>query len=144
MVTQVELIGEIDDAEKAGIPERRQALLLPIDWPEPFGLVMIEAMACGTPVIAFNRGSVPEIVDHGVTGFIVADEAECVAAPAGAAAVAQRRSAHRFEQRFTARSDGGRLSGALSPPGCPRASGAAYRAVGLEAMMPVGTGWGEP
>ena len=49
------------------------ALLVPIDWPEPFGLVMIEAMACGTPVIAFNRGSVPEVIDDGVTGFIVED-----------------------------------------------------------------------
>ena len=56
------------------------ALLMPIDWPEPFGLVMIEAMACGTPVIAFNRGSVPEIIEDGVTGFIVEDEAEAVAA----------------------------------------------------------------
>ena len=53
---------------------------MPIDWPEPFGLVMIEAMACGTPVIAYNRGSVPEIIDDGVTGFIVEDETSAVAA----------------------------------------------------------------
>ena len=58
----------------------RTALLFPIDWPEPFGLVMIEAMACGTPVIAFNRGSVPEVIDDGVTGFIVEDETGAVAA----------------------------------------------------------------
>ena len=56
------------------------ALLLPIDWPEPFGLVMIEAMACGTPVIAFNRGSVPEVIDDGVSGFIVEDETGALAA----------------------------------------------------------------
>ena len=73
--TQIELIGEIDDAEKPAFLSGAMALLLPIDWPEPFGLVMIEAMACGTPVIAFNRGSVPEIIEHGVTGFIVEDEA---------------------------------------------------------------------
>ena len=54
--------------------------MLPIDWPEPFGLVMIEAMACGTPVIAYNRGSVPEIVDDGLTGFIVEDEMSAVGA----------------------------------------------------------------
>jgi glycosyltransferase involved in cell wall biosynthesis len=53
---------------------------MPIDWPEPFGVVLIEAMACGTPVVAFNRGSIPEIVDHGVTGFIVEDESEAAAA----------------------------------------------------------------
>ena len=64
----VELIGEINDAEKPDFLSGAIALLVPIDWPEPFGLVMIEAMACGTPVIAFNRGSVPEIVEHGVTG----------------------------------------------------------------------------
>ena len=56
------------------------ALLVPIDWPEPFGLVMIEAMACGTPVIAFNRGSVPEVIEDGVTGFIVEDEQGAIGA----------------------------------------------------------------
>ena len=76
----VELIGEINDAEKPDFLSGAIALLVPIDWPEPFGLVMIEAMACGTPVIAFNRGSVPEIIEHGVTGLIVEDEAEAVAA----------------------------------------------------------------
>ena len=76
----VELIGEINDAEKPDFLSGAIALLVPIDWPEPFGLVMIEAMACGTPVIAFNRGSVPEIVEHGVTGLIVEDEASAVAA----------------------------------------------------------------
>ena len=67
------IIGEINDEEKSEFLSGAIALLVPIDWPEPFGLVMIEAMACGTPVIAFNRGSVPEIVDEGVTGFVVED-----------------------------------------------------------------------
>ena len=67
----VEFIGEIGDSQKAAFLAGAHALLFPIDWPEPFGLVMIEAMACGTPVIAFSRGSVPEVIDDGVTGFIV-------------------------------------------------------------------------
>ena len=65
----VEFIGEIADNQKAEFLSGAHALLFPIDWPEPFGLVMIEAMACGTPVIAFNRGSVPEVLDDGVTGL---------------------------------------------------------------------------
>ena len=75
----VEFVGEIGEREKADVPRRRPALLFPIDWPEPFGLVMIEAMACGTPVIAFPCGSVPEVIDHGVTGFLVdtIEEADC-------------------------------------------------------------------
>ena len=71
---QVDYIGEINDKHKSEFLSGAMALLVPIDWPEPFGLVMIEAMACGTPVIAFNRGSVPEVIDDGVTGFIVEDE----------------------------------------------------------------------
>ena len=75
---------------------------MPIDWPEPFGLVMIEAMACGTPVIAFNRGSVPEIIEDGVTGFIVEDEIGAVGA---VDRLSQSTAAIRkqFEERFTAR-----------------------------------------
>ena len=69
----VEYIGEINDNEKSEFLSGAIALLVPIDWPEPFGLVMIEAMACGTPVIAFNRGSVPEVIEDGLTGFIVED-----------------------------------------------------------------------
>jgi glycosyltransferase involved in cell wall biosynthesis len=65
----VDYIGEINDAQKSEFLSGAIALLVTIDWPEPFGLVMIEAMACGTPVIAFNRGSVPEIVEHGLTGI---------------------------------------------------------------------------
>ena len=72
--TSVEYIGEITDAEKSEFLSGAVALLVPIDWPEPFGLVMIEAMACGTPVIAFNRGSVPEIIEDGLNGFVVEDE----------------------------------------------------------------------
>ena len=67
----VEFIGEIDDSQKPAFLSGAKALVFPIDWPEPFGLVMIEAMACGTPVIAFNSGSVPEVIDDGLTGFII-------------------------------------------------------------------------
>ena len=67
----VEFIGEIDEHDKADFLGRATALLFPIDWPEPFGLVMIEAMACGTPVIAYRRGSVPEIIEENVSGFLV-------------------------------------------------------------------------
>ena len=99
----VELIGEITDAEKPDFLSGAIALLVPIDWPEPFGLVMIEAMACGTPVIAFNHGSVPEIVEPGVTGLIVEDETQAVAAIGQAAYLPRGRVRRRFEQRFTAR-----------------------------------------
>src|SRR5262249_14383168 len=68
---QIQLIGEVNDRKKETFLCGADALLFPIDWPEPFGLVMIEAMACGTPVVAFRRGSVPEILEDGVTGFIV-------------------------------------------------------------------------
>ncbi len=99
----VELIGEINDAQKPDFLSGAAALLLPIDWPEPFGLVMIEAMACGTPVIAFNRGSVPEIVEDGVTGCIVEDEQAAIAAVPRARALDRARIRRRFEERFTAR-----------------------------------------
>ena len=96
----VEYIGEIADAEKCEFLGNARALLLPGDWPEPFGLVMIEAMACGTPVIAFPCGSVPEVVEDGVTGFIVADVA-AAAAVARAGDLDRRRVRERFDQRFT-------------------------------------------
>src|SRR5262249_38720672 len=67
----VEFVGEIGEHEKGGLLGGAAALLFPIDWPEPFGMVMIEAMACGTPIVAFRNGSVPEVVEPGVTGFIV-------------------------------------------------------------------------
>ncbi|SMF97977.1 glycosyltransferase family 4 protein [Burkholderia singularis] len=99
----VEFIGEIADHEKAAFLSGAHALLFPIDWPEPFGLVMIEAMACGTPVIAFNRGAVPEVIDDGVSGFIVEDEIGAVAAVNRLPGLSRARVRQRFEQRFTAR-----------------------------------------
>ncbi|MFO1112171.1 MAG: glycosyltransferase family 4 protein [Bradyrhizobium sp.] len=99
----VEYIGEIGDREKPVFLSGALALLLPIDWPEPFGLVMIEAMACGTPVIAYNRGSVAEIVDDGLTGFVVEDEISAVAAVARIATLDRGEIRDVFEQRFTAR-----------------------------------------
>src|SRR6201997_4134972 len=99
----VEYIGEIDDTQKSEFLSGAIALLVPIDWPEPFGLVMIEAMACGTPVIAFNRGSVPEIVEHGVTGFIVEDAPSAAGAVRDVASLSRRAIRRRFEERFTAR-----------------------------------------
>jgi len=80
-----------------------EALLFPIDWPEPFGLVMIEAMACGTPVIAYRAGSVPEVVEDGVTGFIVESEEEAVAAVSKLGRLDRRMIRARFEERFSAR-----------------------------------------
>jgi len=100
---QIQLIGEIGDAEKPAFLSGAKALLLPIDWPEPFGLVMIEAMACGTPTIAYPAGSVPEVIDHGVTGFIVHDEAEAVTAVSRLNEVSAAAIRQRFEDRFTAR-----------------------------------------
>jgi glycosyltransferase involved in cell wall biosynthesis len=100
---QIRLVGELDDAGKGELLRGASALLFPIDWPEPFGLVMIEAMACGTPVIAFRRGSVPEVIDEGVTGFIVDTEDEAIAAIARIGELDRRRVRATFERRFTAR-----------------------------------------
>jgi glycosyltransferase involved in cell wall biosynthesis len=97
----VEFIGEIADDQKASFLSGAHALLFPVDWPEPFGLVMIEAMACGTPVIAFNRGSVPEVVDEGLSGFIVEDEISAVAAVNRLHTLPRTRVRQRFEERFT-------------------------------------------
>ena len=99
----VEMIGEISDKQKPAFLSGATALLMPIDWPEPFGLVMIEAMACGTPVIAFNRGSVPEIVEDGLTGFIVEDVEGAMAAVSRLHTLDRGRVRRRFEERFTAR-----------------------------------------
>ena len=98
----VHYIGEIGDAEKAEFLGNAAALLFPIDWAEPFGLVMIEAMACGTPVIAWNRGSVPEVVDPGVTGFVVSNLEEAVSAVGLIGNLDRRRIRDVFDQRFTA------------------------------------------
>ena len=99
----VEFIGEISDREKPEFLSGAIALLAPIDWPEPFGLVLIEAMACGTPVIAFNRGAVPEVIENGLTGFVVEDESSAVAAVEKVARLSREKVRARFEQRFTAR-----------------------------------------
>jgi glycosyltransferase involved in cell wall biosynthesis len=99
----VEFVGEINDAQKPDFLSGAHALLFPIDWPEPFGLVMIEAMACGTPVIAFNRGSVPEVMDDGISGFIVEDEAGAIAALGRLGELDRARVRQQFERRFTAR-----------------------------------------
>ena len=100
---QVRLIGEVNDRAKQGFLAGAAALLFPIDWPEPFGLVMIEAMACGTPVIAFRSGSVPEVVDHGITGFVVSDEEEAIQAIKRLGELDRRRIRAQFEKRFTSR-----------------------------------------
>jgi glycosyltransferase involved in cell wall biosynthesis len=99
----VEYIGEIADQEKPEFLSGAMALLVPIDWPEPFGLVMIEAMACGTPVIAYNRGSVPEVVEDGVTGFIVEDELSAAGAINNLSILSRTVIRRRFEERFTSR-----------------------------------------
>jgi glycosyltransferase involved in cell wall biosynthesis len=98
----VTYIGEIGDEQKSDFLGQARALLFPIDWPEPFGLVMIEAMACGTPVIAWRCGSVPEIVEHGVTGWIVDDIGQAVAAVDAVRHLSRSRIRAAFEQRFTA------------------------------------------
>jgi len=99
----VEMIGEISERKKPAFLSGAIGLLMPIDWPEPFGLVMIEAMSCGTPVIAFNRGSVPEVIDDGVTGFIVEDETTAIAAVGCLDRLDRAAVRARFEMRFTAR-----------------------------------------
>ena len=98
----IEFVGEIGDEAKSGFLGGAQALLFPIDWPEPFGLVMIEAMACGTPVVAYGCGSVPEVIDDGVTGFIVSNEDEAVAAVGRTASLNRRDVRRRFDERFSA------------------------------------------
>jgi glycosyltransferase involved in cell wall biosynthesis len=98
----VEFIGEIGDADKPSFLGNAKALLFPIDWPEPFGLVMIEAMACGTPVVAFRCGSVPEVVDDGVTGFIVDDVDDAIRAVGQLDELDRHRVRATFELRFSA------------------------------------------
>jgi glycosyltransferase involved in cell wall biosynthesis len=99
----VDFIGEIGDDQKSEFLSGAIALLVPIDWPEPFGLVMIEAMACGAPVVAFNRGSVSEIIEDGVTGFVVEDETSAAGAVREIGALSRATVRRRFEERFTAR-----------------------------------------
>lgn len=99
----VDYIGEINDHEKPDFLSGAIGLLLPIDWPEPFGMVMIEAMACGALVIAYNRGSVPEIMEENLTGFIVEDEMSAVAAVNRLNQIDRVAVRKQFEARFTAR-----------------------------------------
>lgn len=98
----VEFIGEIDDEKKGDFLGNASALLFPIDWPEPFGLVMIEAMACGTPVIAWGNGSVPEVIEHGVSGMIVSSLEEAVEAARHIHRLDRKAVRESFEMRFTA------------------------------------------
>ena len=99
----VEYVGEIGDAEKAPFLSGAIGMLMPVNWPEPFGLAMIEAMACGTPVIAYNRGSVPEVVEDGLTGFVVEDELSAIGAVRRLHSLSRAAVRARFEERFTAR-----------------------------------------
>jgi hypothetical protein len=98
----VEFIGEINDSQKQDFLGRARALLFPIRWPEPFGLVMIEAMACGTPVIAFNCGAVPEVMEDGLTGFVVDDIQGAVAAVGKLDRLFRPSIRSRFQERFSA------------------------------------------
>ena len=136
----VEFIGEIGDDEKSEFLGNARALLFPIDWPEPFGLVMIEAMACGTPVIAWNCGSVPEVIEDGVTGFIVGSEQEAAVALRDIGRIDRARVRKVFEQRFTATAMAWRylelyhrLTGRVAPkmPGVARTAGAVDSVGGL-------------
>ncbi len=97
----IEYVGEIGEQQKSAFLGAARALLFPIDWEEPFGLVMIEAMACGTPVIAFGRGSVPEVIDDGVTGFVVSSVDEAIEAIKKLDHLDRTRVRARFEERFT-------------------------------------------
>jgi glycosyltransferase involved in cell wall biosynthesis len=100
---QVRFIGEIDERRKSDFLGNAAALLFPISWPEPFGLVLIEAMACGTPAIAFGRGAVPEIIENGVSGFVVDTEAEAIKAVGRIEDIDRAAVRRRFEERFTSR-----------------------------------------
>ena len=94
-------VGPVAEPDKQRFLGSARALLFPIDWPEPFGLVMIEAMACGTPVVAWRRGSAEDVIDDGVTGFVVDDERDAALALREAAGLDRRRVRERFEERFT-------------------------------------------
>lgn len=98
----IEFIGEIVERRKGAFLGEALALLFPIDWPEPFGLVMIEAMACGTPILAFHNGSVPEVIEDGITGYIVSSMDEAMSALPRVIGLDRRAVRRRFEERFTA------------------------------------------
>ncbi len=98
----IQLIGEVNEVRKQPFLAGAAALLFPTDWPEPFGLVTIEAMACGTPVIAYRSGSVPEVVEDGITGFIEDGEEQAIEAVNEVARLDRRKVLARFKERFTA------------------------------------------
>lgn len=98
----IEFIGEISDSEKDDFVGNALALVCPYDWPEPFGLVLIEALACGTPVLAYRRGSIPEVIEDGITGFVCENLSEMVAAVERLENIDRRRCRASFEERFTA------------------------------------------
>jgi glycosyltransferase involved in cell wall biosynthesis len=98
---RIEFVGEIPEQRKGDFLGNARAMLFPIDWPEPFGLVMIEAIACGTPTIAFRRGSVSEVIDEQLTGLLVDDVDAAVAAAARISSVDRRRCRAVFERRFS-------------------------------------------
>jgi glycosyltransferase involved in cell wall biosynthesis len=98
----IEFVGEVNEAQKPAFLGNAIALLFPIDWPEPFGLAMIESMSCGTPVLAWPNGSVPEVVEHGRTGLVVQSVEEAVAALPAVARLDRLAVRERFEQRFSA------------------------------------------
>jgi glycosyltransferase involved in cell wall biosynthesis len=98
----VTFVGEIDDATKNDFVGNAKALLTPIDWPEPFGLVIIEAFACGTPVIAYGHGSIPELIDDGETGFIVSNQQQAIRAAREIHRIDRRACRAAFEDRFCA------------------------------------------
>ena len=99
---QIELIGEIGEKDKDEFLGNAYALLFPIDWPEPFGLVMVEAMACGTPVVAFPKGSVPEVMREGITGYVVDDAVSAAQALGNVSNLCRRRCREIFERHYTA------------------------------------------
>ena len=99
----IEFIGEINEHQKAEFLGQASGLLFPIDWPEPFGLVMIEAMACGTPVLAFSRGSVSEIIEDAKTGIVVQSKDEAIKKLPHLLTLDRRRIRHEFERRFSAK-----------------------------------------
>jgi glycosyltransferase involved in cell wall biosynthesis len=97
----VSYLGEVEEKEKCELLQGARALLFPIDWPEPFGLVLIEALACGTPVVAYRHGSTVEVLEHGVTGFLVSDEDEAVEAARNITSLDRKQCREAFERRFT-------------------------------------------
>ena len=98
----IKLVGELNDTDKGHLLRGASALLFPIDWPEPFGLVMIEALACGTPVVAFRGGSVVEVIDEGVTGFVVDTMADAIQATGNIQRLSRQQCRTTFERRFNA------------------------------------------